>query len=91
VEKNFLNLGYLKLKDFKSISKHLKNMSLPTRLKDLSNTKKWKPSNLLIKMQNDKKIINNELTFILCKGIGNSFINYKVKKDKILQTIENFI
>lgn len=82
-----VTLGYSNTQDFLRILEHLKKMSLPTKLKDLSSKKNWAAKNLINKMQNDKKIINNKLKFILCKGIGNAFISDKVTNANIIKTI----
>ena len=83
-----VTLGYSNTKDFIRLLEHTKKMSLPTKLKDLSSKKNWNAKSLIKKMQNDKKIIENKLKFILCKGIGNAFICDKVTDANIIKTIK---
>ena len=60
------------------------------KLKDLCYKKNWGGHNLIKKMKNDKKVISNQLRFILCKGIGKTFISREVTNEKLLQTINLF-
>ena len=41
-------------------------------------------------MKNDKKILGNQLRFILCKGIGKAFISKNVTNENLTQTIKLF-
>ncbi len=85
------NLGYAKKNDLNLLESHLKKSKLPIKLKDLSNKKKWLSNNILKKMQTDKKSYKGSIRFILCKGIGTTFIKQNIDKTKIKKTIEEFI
>ena len=86
-----LNLGYTTKNDFNLLDNHLKRTKLPTKLKDLSNKKKWLSKNILKKMQTDKKTYKGDIRFILCKGIGAAFIKKNIDKNIVKKTIEEFI
>ncbi len=85
------NLGYASKKDFHLLENHLKRSRLPIKLKDLSNKKKWLSKNILKKMQTDKKTYEGNIHFILCKGIGVTFIKKNINKNIVKKTIEEFI
>ena len=85
------NLGYAKKNDFNLLESHLKSSKLPIKLKDLSNKKKWLSKNILEKMQTDKKAYKGNIRFILCKGIGATFIKKNIDKTLVKKTIEEFI
>ena len=85
------NLGYAAKSDFNLLENHLKRSKLPTKLKDLSNKKKWLSKNILKKMQTDKKSHKGNIYFILCKGIGDAFIKKNIDKTKVKKTIEEFL
>ena len=85
------NLGYAKKNDFNLLENHLKSSKLPIKLKDLSNKKKWLSKNILEKMQTDKKAYKGNIRFILCKGIGATFIKKNIDKTLVKKTIEEFI
>ena len=85
------NLGYAKKNDFNLLENHLKSSKLPIKLKDLSNKKKWFSKNILEKMQTDKKAYKGNIRFILCKGIGATFIKKNIDKTLVKKTIEEFI
>ena len=85
------NLGYAKKNDFNLLENHLKSSKLPINLKDLSNKKEWLSKNILEKMQTDKKSYKGNIRFILCKGIGATFIKKNIDKTIVKKTIEEFI
>ncbi len=85
-----ITLGYATSNDYELILEHFKKMSLPITLKDLSSKKNWKVQSLIKKMKNDKKILGNQLRFILCKGIGKAFISKNVTNENLTQTIKLF-
>ena len=84
-------LGFSTKKDFNLLENHLKSSKLPTNLNDLSNKKKWVSKNILKKMQTDKKSYKGSIQFILCKGIGNTFIKQDIDKTIVKKTIEEFV
>lgn len=84
-------LGYARENDFNILENHLKSSKLPTKLKDLSNKKKWSSESIFKKMQTDKKSYKGNIQYILCKGIGCSFIKRNIDKSIVKKTIEEFI
>ena len=86
-----LNLGYATEKDYNVLENHLKKSKLPTKLKDLSNKKKWVNQDILKKMKTDKKSHQGSIQFILCKGIGDAFIKRNIDSNIVAHTIEEFI
>ncbi len=81
-------LNHLNYSDYITVFQHFKRMTLPTKLTDLSKKRNWKAKKIMNNMQTDKKVIYNELRFILCKGIGEAFITKRVAEKNIIQTIK---
>ena len=82
-------LNYASKEDFHLLENLLKKTKLPTRLKDLS-LKKWDSNKILKNMQSDKKTYKGKINFILCKGIGKTFIKQNIANQIIKETIEEF-
>lgn len=69
---------------------HLEQIGLPTTLKGLVGDN-WTSTALLEHMRRDKKTESNKLTFILARGIGQSFIAKDVDPDVVATTLDTFI
>ena len=82
---------HLLLQYLNVLENHLKRSKLPVKLKHLSSNKKWVSKDILKKMQKDKKSHKGDMQFILCKGIGNTFIKGNIDKTIIKKTIEEFL
>jgi 3-dehydroquinate synthase len=77
-------LGFCPPGDVERVVKHLKTMGLPTSIAGRG----WPPEHLISTMFNDKKVMDGELTFILCKGIGNAFIEKKIATEDVRAVLE---
>ena len=79
------NLGFCSASDVKRISNHFNSLELytPKSLK-----KKININNLLMHMTKDKKVKDNKITFVLARGIGESFLTQEVDNDKLRSTLE---
>ena len=66
-------LGYCSKDDAARVEAHLQQVGLPTRLRHIAG---WNAGadQILEAMQQDKKVERGALTFILARGIGQSFI-----------------
>jgi 3-dehydroquinate synthetase len=60
----------------------LKAVGLPTRIGDIPDFKADSGS-LLAAMRQDKKVERGKLTFILSRGIGESFVARDVEEDSV--------
>ncbi len=82
-----LNLSHhLKLIEKESVNrliKHLKEIGLPTNLKETNSCISWNIDKLINRIKSDKKNENNLIKFILCKEIGNAFISSNVKIEDV--------
>ncbi|WP_455477698.1 3-dehydroquinate synthase [Bartonella sp. B41] len=65
------------------IEAHLKDIGLPTRLEDIPGELP-NAEMLMTFIVQDKKVVQNNLTFILTRGLGQSFIAKNVSPDTIL-------
>ncbi|EJF89599.1 3-dehydroquinate synthase [Bartonella vinsonii subsp. arupensis OK-94-513] len=72
------------------VETHLKAIGLPTQLKDIPG-KLPDAKTLLTFIAQDKKVSQNSLTFILTRGIGQSFIAKNVPSEAILTFLEQKI
>ncbi|EJF87139.1 3-dehydroquinate synthase [Bartonella rattimassiliensis] len=69
------------------IEVHLKAIGLPTRLKDIPGGLPNAEA-LMTLIAQDKKVSQNNLTFILTRGLGQSFIAKNVPSDAVLSFLE---
>lgn len=74
--------------DAKRVSKHLKEVGLPISLKDIDGA--LPPTDILMEhIAQDKKVSRGALTFILTKGIGQSFVAKDVPTDEVQRFLED--
>jgi shikimate kinase/3-dehydroquinate synthase len=67
------DLGLCSGQDATRVEAHLKAVGLPTRMRDIPGFNAG-AGDILAAMRQDKKVARGQLTFILTKGIGESFI-----------------
>jgi len=80
-------LGLAPSQDSGRIEAHLKRAGLPTRMSDISGT--LPPTDVLMDaIAQDKKVVRGALTFILTRGIGQSFIERNVAPEAVRSFIE---
>lgn len=75
-------LGLANGQDAARIEQHLKHVGLPTRIQDIPG---WQEDSdaILDAMAQDKKVKRGKLTFILARGIGESFIANDVQPEDV--------
>jgi 3-dehydroquinate synthase len=80
-------MGYCAQGTAKRVAAHLKRANLPTHRSEISGTL---PANdeLIELMRQDKKAVAGQLTFILAKSIGDSFIAKNVDETAVLQFLD---
>ncbi|MCC2109524.1 MAG: 3-dehydroquinate synthase, partial [Hyphomicrobiales bacterium] len=73
--------------DAERVAGHLRTVGLPTRISDISG---WEagPDAILDAMYQDKKVQQGSLTFILARGIGQSFIARGVEPSDVRAFLE---
>ena len=84
-----LELGYIDIKIYDKIYNYLLQANFELNLKNIR--KSWDVNNLIKHLFKDKKIENNELTFILINDIGSGIIEKKVSLEIFLKTIKKFL
>jgi shikimate kinase/3-dehydroquinate synthase len=67
------DLGLCSGQDASRVENHLRSVGLPTRLAEIPDLPR-DPQAILTAMRQDKKVERGRLTFILARGIGQSFI-----------------
>jgi 3-dehydroquinate synthetase len=77
------DLGLCSGQDARRVEAHLKAVGLPTRIGDIPDFKTDSGS-LLAAMRQDKKVERGKLTFILVRGIGESFVARDVEEGSVL-------
>jgi len=80
-------LGHCSGQDVGRVEQHLKAVGLPTRIQDIAGLSAT-PEAMLEAMRQDKKVERGRLTFILARGIGESFIARDVSEAEALGFLE---
>ena len=80
-------LGLCPGQDVVRVEKHLQAVGLPTRIQDIAGLEA-DPATMLEAMRQDKKVERGRLTFILMRGIGESFVAKDVKESDALSFLE---
>ena len=75
-------LGLCSGQDAVRIENHLRAVGLPTRIGEIPGLRAT-PEEILAAMRQDKKVESGRLTFILARGIGESFIAKDIGEDKV--------
>ena len=81
-----VKIGYCSKNDYERVLEHFNVVGLPTSIK-LAIDKIFDPLKLWKIMQNDKKMYNNHLNFILPDKIGKCSIRKEIKKSEILSLL----
>ena len=81
------DLGLCSGQDAVRVENHLKTIGLPTRIAEIPGLSP-EPQAILAAMRQDKKVERGQLTFILAKSIGESFIAKDIPEDRTLAFLE---
>jgi shikimate kinase/3-dehydroquinate synthase len=81
-----INLKILDAKNLALVANHFKKIGLPTSPKNIKNS--WNIKNLTTHLYKDKKVENNNLTFVLLEDIGKSVIKKNVAEGDFLTIIK---
>ena len=84
------DLGLCSGQDAVRVENHLKTIGLPTRIAEIPGLSP-EPQAILAAMRQDKKVERGQLTFILAKSIGESFIAKDIPEDGTLAFLEREI
>jgi len=85
-------LGLCPQADAERLRRHLVECAMPTTLKDAPGAAQagtWQAQRLLDHMRQDKKVVGGDLTFILARGIGQSFITRDIEEDAVLAALQD--
>ena len=77
-----VQIGICSPKDAARVRAHLASMGLPIRPRDVPE-QKWCSDTLLRHMAQDKKVHKGKMTFILTRGIGQTFITSEVDNTEV--------
>ena len=80
-------LGLCPGQDSGRVEAHLRNVGLPTRIRDIPGLESDAGA-ILDAMRQDKKVERGRLTFILARGIGESFIARDVDETSVLDFLK---
>ena len=81
------DLGLCTGQDVGRVESHLRTVGLPTRIGEIPDLGAT-PEMILAAMRQDKKVERGKLTFILARGIGESFIAKDVDEASVLSFLE---
>lgn len=76
--------------DAARISSHFDKLGLPVRLPALDGSS-WNADRLLAHMTLDKKIKDGKITFVLARGIGQSFLERDVPSQAVAALMQDFV
>lgn len=76
------DLGLCAGQDATRAEAHLKAVGLPTRISDIPSFEA-EPESLLAAMRQDKKVERGKLTFILARGVGETFVARDVDEESV--------
>jgi 3-dehydroquinate synthase len=77
-------LGLAPAADAERVAGHLAAVGLPTRISDVPGSASFTADELLSAMGQDKKVKGGQLTFILARGIGKSFVARGIEGAEVL-------
>jgi len=80
-------LGHCAGQDVVRVERHLQGAGLPIRIQDIKSLTA-SPDTMLEAMRQDKKVERGRLTFILARGIGESFVAKDVPEAEALRFLE---
>lgn len=83
-----IRLGYCNEHVLERLTYHLKEIGLPTSLRDLSGIVPHDAARLVRLMYADKKAETGGLTFILLKKIGEAFVERSVPEEEVLAVLK---
>lgn len=83
-----VHLGLAPQNDLDRLETHWAKVGLPTKL---TKNRHWNAARLLSHMDGDKKVQDGKITFVLAKGIGQSFLSRDVDASDVLKMLEGFI
>ena len=83
-------MGYCPLIETERVVRFFKKLKLPTSLQEVKNIS-ITTSEMLKKFKYDKKNKNNQLTFILNKNIGKSFIKNNMDENILTEFLNDEI
>ncbi|MGR3623170.1 3-dehydroquinate synthase [Pseudophaeobacter sp.] len=81
-------LGLCSQEDPSRVRAHLKAMGMKTDLSDIEGALPDAEA-LLALMGQDKKVVNNQLRFVLVRGIGDAFVTGDVPKEAVLSVLQD--
>ncbi|HEX7007991.1 MAG TPA: 3-dehydroquinate synthase [Alphaproteobacteria bacterium] len=80
-------LGLCPLEDAGRVRRHLASVGLPTDLSALGG-RVWDPDRLIAHMQQDKKVRDGRITFVLARGIGRAFLARDVELGDVRRLLQ---
>ncbi|MEQ8745873.1 3-dehydroquinate synthase [Pyruvatibacter sp.] len=87
-----VHLGFCPADDAERAKAHLRASGLPAGITDLEKSNRLKvpdADDLIRLMGQDKKVSGGKITFILARGIGQSFIAPDIDMEKVAQVLSN--
>lgn len=87
-----VHLGFCPADDAERAKAHLRASGLPAGITDLEKSNRLKvpdADDLIRLMGQDKKVSGGKITFILARGIGQSFIASDIDMEKVAQVLSN--
>ena len=77
--------------DVMRLRQHLEKLSMPVSFPVLEKGRKWQVDRLFSHFAKDKKVKNSQLTFVLARGIGKSFLCRDVPSDILRDVLAEWV
>jgi len=84
-------MGLCPRADVERVEKHLRSLGMPVDLPALPEGKSWEAKALLSHFAKDKKVKDGKVTFVLARGIGQSFLCREVETPMVLSVLEDWV
>ncbi|HVI50958.1 MAG TPA: 3-dehydroquinate synthase [Candidatus Sulfotelmatobacter sp.] len=86
-----VRMGLCPRQDAERLEKHLRALGMPVDLPELPDGKSWNAKALLSHFAKDKKVKDGKVTFVLARGIGQSFLCRDVETPMVLSVLEDWV
>lgn len=84
-----VRMGLCPAEHFERIEQHFAKIGLPTRASFIEPRLKASVTSLIDTMKKDKKVADGKMTFVLARGIGESFLTQDVPENLVREVLED--
>lgn len=86
-----VRMGLCPRRDAERVERHLRALGMPVDPPALPDGRAWSAKALLSHFAKDKKVRDGKVTFVLARGIGQSFLCREVETPAVLSVLEDWV